>query len=151
MKQCSGFICLILVLLSLKINAVDATITDCNQHIITLKQKITQSIAFENDNRTVGLQTALDHLKTNCQAKQIISDVKANLINYQQEMKQQLAIFTNIENQLSIALQNDSKNNNKLELLETKLEEDKMVLLDLQDKIEILKAELEGLRLEYTN
>lgn len=148
MKQCSSYVCLTLVLLFLRINVADAAITDCNQHIVTLKQKINQSVVLENNNRTVGLQTALDHLKTNCSDEQVISDIEAHLTNYQQEMKQQQDIFTKVETQLSIALQQDNKNNNDFELLATKLEEDKMKLLDLQDKIEILKAELEGLRLQ---
>lgn len=151
MKQCSSYICLTLVLLFLRINVADAAITDCNQHIVTLKQKIKQSIVFENNNRTIGLQTALDHLKSNCSDEQVISDIENNLINYQQKMKQQQDIFTNEETQLSIAIQQDNKSSNDFEQLATKLEKDKMVLLDLQDNIEILKAELEGLRLQYTN
>lgn len=151
MKQCSSYICLTLVLLFLRINVADAAITDCNQHIVTLKQKIKQSIVFENNNRTIGLQTALDHLKSNCSDEQVISDIENNLMNYQQEMKQQQDIFNNEETQLSIAIQQDNKSSNDFEQLATKLEKDKMVLLDLQDNIEILKAELEGLRLQYTN
>lgn len=151
MKQCSSYICLTLVLLFLRINVADAAITDCNQHIVTLKQKIKQSIVFENNNRTIGLQTALDLLKSNCSDEQVISDIENNLMNYQQEMKQQQDIFNNEETQLSIAIQQDNKSSNDFEQLATKLEKDKMVLLDLQDNIEILKAELEGLRLQYTN
>lgn len=151
MKQCSSYICLTLVLLFLRVNVADAAITDCNQHIVTLKQKIKQSIVFENNNRTIGLQTALDHLKSNCSDEQVISDIENNLMNYQQEMKQQQDIFNNEETQLSIAIQQDNKSSNDFEQLATKLEKDKMVLLDLQDNIEILKAELEGLRLQYTN
>lgn len=151
MKQCSSYICLTLLLFFLRIDVADAAITDCNQHIVTLKQKIKQSIVFENNNRTIGLQTALDHLKSNCSDEQVISDIENNLMNYQQEMKQQQDIFNNEETQLSIAIQQDNKSSNDFEQLATKLEKDKMVLLDLQDNIEILKAELEGLRLQYTN
>lgn len=125
-----------------------ATINSCNQHRFILKGKIAQSISFDHSNRTLGLQSALTELENNCPAGKIISDIETTLAHLQQEMEQKQESLTLTETELSFELQ---KEGNNIEQLASKLEKDKMTLLDLQDKIEIFEAKLEGLRLQPTD